>query len=64
VSGFTRPSRANQAAFDRAIVEIARVTRELVDSLETRAPARDREIESERARARGLVRRQASEPAA
>jgi hypothetical protein len=63
VSGFTRPSRANQAAFDRAIVEIARVTRELVDSLETRAPARDREVESERARARGLVRRQASEPA-
>ena len=64
VSGFTRPSRVNQAAFDRAVVEIARVTRELVDSLETRAPARDREIESERARARGLERRQAAEPAA
>lgn len=64
VSGFTRPSKVNQAAFDRAVVEIARVTRKLVDSLETRAPARDREIESERARARGVARRQASEPAA
>lgn len=64
VSGFTRPSKVNQAAFDRAVVEIARVTRELVDSLETRAPARDREIESERTRARAVARRQASEPAA
>ena len=64
VSGFTRPSQANQAAFDRAVTEIARVTRELVDALETRAPARDREVEAARARARGLARRQAAEPAA
>lgn len=64
VSGFTRPSRVNQAAFDQAVARIARVTRELVDSLETRAPARDREVEAARAHARGLARRQASEPAA
>ena len=64
VSGFTRPSSVNQAAFDRAVMEVARVTRELVDSLQTRAPARDRVVEAERARARGLARRQASEPAA
>lgn len=60
VSGFTRPSKVNQAAFDRAVIEVTRVTRELVDSLETRAPTRDREVEAARARERGLVRRQAS----
>lgn len=64
VSGFTRPSSVNQAAFDRAVIEVARATRELVESLQTRAPARDRAVEAERARARGLARRQASEPAA
>ena len=58
VSGFTRPSKANQAAFDRAILEVSRVTRELVDALETKAPPRDREVEAERARARGLARRE------
>ena len=64
VSGFTRPSSVNQSAFDRAVMEVASVTRELVESLQTRAPARDRAVEAERARARGLARRQASEPAA
>lgn len=59
VSGFTRPSRVNEAAFDRAVAEVARITRELVDALETRAPARDREIEAARAHARGLARREA-----
>ncbi|HEY7472998.1 MAG TPA: DUF2277 domain-containing protein [Gemmatimonadota bacterium] len=59
VSGFTRPSRVNQDAFDRAVHDVARVTRELVDALETKAPARDREIEAARARARGLARREA-----
>jgi hypothetical protein len=57
VSGFTRPSKVNQAAFDHAIREVSRITRELVDALETRAPARDREVEAERARARGIARR-------
>lgn len=56
VSGFTRPSKANQAAFDHAIDEVARITRELVDSLETRAAPRDRQIEAAKARARGEAR--------
>lgn len=59
VSGFTRPSRINEAAFDYAVGEVARITRELVDALETRAPARDREIEAARAHARGHARREA-----
>ena len=58
VSGFTRPSRVNEAAFDHAVAEVSRITRELVDALETRAPARDREIEAARAHARGLARRE------
>jgi hypothetical protein len=57
VSGFTRPSKVNEAAFDHAVREVSRVTRELVDALRTRAPARDREVEAERARARGAARR-------
>jgi len=64
VSGFTRPSRVNQVAFDRAVREVGRITRELVEALETRAPARDREIEAARARARGLARRELPEPVA
>jgi hypothetical protein len=64
VSGFTRPSRINQAAFDHAVHEVSRVTRELVDALETKAPARDREGEVARARARGFARRGAPESAA
>jgi hypothetical protein len=63
VSGFTRPSRVNQVAFDRAVLEIARVTRELVDALETKASPRDREIEAARAHARGAARRGLPEPA-
>jgi hypothetical protein len=57
VSGFTRPSRANQAAFDHAVDEVARITRELVDALETMAAPRDREVEVAKARARGAERR-------
>jgi hypothetical protein len=57
VSGFTRPSKVNQSAFDHAVREVSRITRELVDALETRAPARDREVEAARARARGAARR-------
>ena len=52
VSGFTRPSKANDAAFNRAVVEVSRVTRELVDALETKAPPRDREVEAAKARTR------------
>ena len=56
VSGSTRPSKANQEAFDRAVDEVTRVTRELLDSLVTAAPPKDREVEAERARARAALR--------
>ena len=52
LSGFHRPSQANQAAFDRATEEVERVARGLLDSLVTAAPARDRETEAARARGR------------
>ena len=51
LSGFTKPSKANEAAFEAAVDEVARAARRLVDSLVTAAPKRDREIEAARARA-------------
>lgn len=56
VSGATRPSKANEAAFDHAVEEVARITRELLEALVTSAPPRDREVEAERARARAAMR--------
>ena len=56
VSGYTKPSRANQAAFDRAVDEVASSVRELLDSLVTSAPPRDRETEATKARARARRR--------
>ena len=56
VAGTTKPSTANQAAFDRAVHEIAHLTRHLVDELVTTAPPKDREVEAEKARARARVR--------
>ena len=56
VSGSTRPSQANQAAFDRAVEEVAAVTRRLLDDLVTTAPPKDREVEAAKARARAAVR--------
>jgi len=56
VSGFNKPSHANQAAFDRAVDEIAATARLLVDSLVTNAEPRYREIEAERAKARYAAR--------
>jgi hypothetical protein len=56
LSGFTKPSRANQEAFDRAVEQVTAVARELLDSLVTSADPRDREIEAERARARSAER--------
>ena len=56
VSGFTRPSRANQAAFDRAVEQIAAATSALLEALVTEAPVRDRARESERARERSARR--------
>jgi hypothetical protein len=52
LSGFTRPSKANQPAFDRAVEQVAAAARELLQSLVTNAPPRDREVEASRARAR------------
>jgi hypothetical protein len=56
LSGFTKPSRANEPAFDRAVEEVARAARALIDSLVTNAPPRDRETEASRARARSALR--------
>jgi hypothetical protein len=56
VSGTTRPSQANQDAFDRAVAEIADVTRRLLDDLTTSAPPKDRDVEAAKARARAAVR--------
>ena len=56
LSGFTRPSRANEAAFDAAVADIARVARTLMDALTTEAPARDREEWAARGRARAQER--------
>ena len=56
VSGLREPSRLNEAAFDTAVREISRVTKQLVDSLVTASPPRNRAIEGERARARAQER--------
>jgi hypothetical protein len=56
LSGFNAPSRANEAAFNAAIDEVAAVARRLIDSLETSAPAKNREDEAAKARARAVER--------
>ena len=56
ISGTTKPSQANQAAFDHAVHAVAEHTRELLDQLVTTAPARDRDVERERAIARSRAR--------
>lgn len=56
LSGFTAPSKANQAAFDQAVDDVAAVARRLIDSLTTNAEPRNREIEAARARARNAAR--------
>jgi len=56
LSGFTNPSQANQAAFDRAVAETAEVARRLLHSLVTTAPPRDRDVEAAKARARAAAR--------
>ena len=52
LSGFTRPSKANEAAFGRAVEQVAQVAHELLDALVTSAPPRDREVEAAKARGR------------
>ncbi len=56
VSGTTKPSAVNQAAFDRAVAEIAHVTAHLLDELVTTAPPKDRDVEAAKARARAAER--------
>jgi len=56
LSGFTIPSKANEAAFEHAVDELQRVARELLDALVTAAPARDREVEAAKARERAARR--------
>ncbi len=56
ISGSTKPSQANAEAFDRAVEAVAAATRELLDSLVTKAPPKDREVEAAKARARAAGR--------
>jgi len=56
ISGFHKPSASNQAAFDRAVDEVARVSRELLGTLTTTAAPRDRDVEAAKARARAAQR--------
>jgi hypothetical protein len=56
LSGFAKPSHANEAAFERAVEEVSAVARRLLASLETASPARNREVEAIKARARAKAR--------
>jgi hypothetical protein len=56
LSGFTKPSKANEAAFTRAVDQVAQAAHELLESLVTNAPPKDREVEAIKARARTAER--------
>jgi hypothetical protein len=56
LSGFNKPSQANAEAFDRAVDEVTAVARRLLNSLHTHSPARDRDIEAEKAKERSRLR--------
>ncbi len=56
LSGFAKPSKANEAAFNRAVEQVTQAATELLDSLVTTAPPRDREVEAAKARARSAER--------
>lgn|SRR5689334_17932921 len=56
LSGFTHPSKANEHAFNRAVDEVTRAAHDLLDSMVTNAPPRDRELEADKGRARSLKR--------
>jgi hypothetical protein len=56
ISGFTKPSRANEVAFELAVDEVAAASKRLLESLVTTATPKDREVEAERARARSAKR--------
>jgi hypothetical protein len=61
LSGFTRPSKTNQLAFDRAVDQVARAAHELLDALVTTAPPRSRDVEAAKARARAMDRFRSSD---
>jgi hypothetical protein len=63
VSGFTKPTQANQQAFDQAVDEVAQVVQKLFDSLTTTADPRDRAVEAEKARKRSALRFGSARPA-
>ena len=56
LSGFAKPSKTNEVAFNRAVDQVAKVAQDLLDSLVTNAPPRDREVEAAKARARAAER--------
>ena len=56
LSGFNRPSQGNAEAFDRAVIEVSEAARRLLTSLHTSAPARDREVEAQKAKERSRLR--------
>ena len=56
LSGFTKPSKTNEAAFDRAVEKVTAAAQELLESLTTNAPPRDRDVEAAKARARAAER--------
>ena len=56
ISGFTKPSQANEAAFERAVAAVALASRELLDELQTSATPKNREVEAAKARARAAQR--------
>ena len=56
ISGFAKPSRANEAAFERAVAAVAAASTQLLDELVTTAPPKDREVEAAKARARSAAR--------
>lgn len=56
ISGFSKPSKANEAAFEQAVIDVHAVARDLIDSLVTNAPPKDRDVEAEKARERNRRR--------
>jgi hypothetical protein len=61
LSGFTRPAKTNEAAFDRAVDQVAQAVRDLLDTLVTKSSARNRDVEASKARARSAARFPASD---
>jgi len=63
LSGFTKPSKTNEEVFNRAVDQVAQAAQELLDSLVTNAPPRDRDVEAAKARARSAERFGSAAPA-